>query len=96
VGDRGGSTASVALSDLVCQHLRARGYNVSYNHPYKGVELVRRYGDPARQRHSLQLEINRKLYMNEETLALTPGFEPLKDTLRSLVDVLLKTDSRTL
>jgi N-formylglutamate deformylase len=69
---------------------------VSYNHPYKGVELVRRYGKPAGQRHSLQLEINRKLYMNEETLALTPGFEPLKDTLRSLVDVLLKIDPRAL
>jgi N-formylglutamate deformylase len=96
VGDRGGSTASLALSGLVCQHLRARGYKVSYNHPYKGVELVRRYGKPAVQRHSLQLEINRKLYMNEETLALTPGFEPLKDTLRSLVDVLLKTDPRAL
>jgi N-formylglutamate deformylase len=96
VGDRGGSTASPALSDLVCQHLRARGYKVSYNHPYKGVELVRRYGNPAGQRHSLQLEINRKLYMNEETLALTPGFEPLKDTLRSLVHVLLKTDPRAL
>ena len=96
VGDRGGSTASVALSSLVCQHLRALGYKVSYNHPYKGVELVRRYGNPAGQRHSLQLEINRKLYMNEETLALTPGFEPLKATLRSLVDLLLKTDPRAL
>ena len=96
VGDRGGSTASVALSALVCRHLRALGYQVSYNHPYKGVELVRRHGNPAAQRHSLQLEINRKLYMNEETLAITPGFEPLKATLRSLVDELLKTDPRAL
>lgn len=96
VGDRDGSTASPALSQLVCEHLRALGYNVAYNHPYKGVELVRRYGDPARQRHSLQLEINRKLYMNEETLALLPGFESLKTTLRGLVDRLLKTDPRAL
>jgi N-formylglutamate deformylase len=96
VGDRSGSTASVGLSDLVCRHLRACGYDVSYNHPYKGVELVRRHGNPAGQRHSLQLEINRQLYMNEETLALTPGFEPLKDMLRSLVDVLLDTDPRAL
>jgi N-formylglutamate deformylase len=96
VGDRSGSTASAALSALVCHHLRARGYNVSYNHPYKGVELVRRYGCPAEQRHSLQLEINRTLYMDEETLVLSPGFEPLKETLRSLVNVLLKTDPRLL
>jgi len=96
VGDRDGSTASAALSRLVCQHLVARGYSVSYNHPYKGVELVRRYGNPAQHRHSLQLEVNRKLYMSEETRELTPGFEPLKTTLRSLVDVLLKTDPRGL
>ncbi|MHB1250105.1 MAG: N-formylglutamate amidohydrolase, partial [Polaromonas sp.] len=94
--DRDGTTASAALSGLVRGHLRGLGYSVSCNHPYKGVELVRRHGKPAQHRHSLQLEINRKLYMDEETFALTPGFEPLKDTLRSLVDLLLKTDPRTL
>ena len=96
VGDRDGSTASPALSRLVCAHLSALGYSVAYNHPYKGVELVRRYSQPAEHRHSIQLEINRKLYMNEDTLVMTPGFEPLKAHLRSLVDVLLKTDPRTL
>ena len=96
VGDRDGSTASPALSQLVCKHLAALGYNVAYNHPYKGVELVRRYSQPAGQRHSIQLEINRKLYMNEDTLEMTPGFEPLKAHLRSLVERLLATDTRTL
>lgn len=96
VGDRDGSTASPALSRLVCSHLSALGYNVAYNHPYKGVELVRRYGNPAAHRHSIQLEINRKLYMNEHTLALTPGFDLLKEHLRSLVDLLLRTDPRLL
>ena len=96
VGDRDGSTASTALSELVCAHLTALGYRVAYNHPYKGVELVRRHSDPAAQRHSIQLEINRKLYMNEETLALTAGFDTLKTHLRSLVELLLKTDPRLL
>jgi N-formylglutamate deformylase len=80
----------------VCEHLKALGYGVAYNHPYKGVELVRRYSNPAGHRHSIQLEINRKLYMDEATLALTPGAEPLKAALRSLVEMLLKTDPRTL
>jgi N-formylglutamate deformylase len=96
VGDRDGTTASAQLSSLVCEHLRALGYSVSHNHPYKGVELVRRHGNPAQHRHSLQLEINRKLYMNEKTFALTAGFEPLKATLRALVELLLKTDPRLL
>ncbi|MEO7954782.1 MAG: N-formylglutamate amidohydrolase, partial [Polaromonas sp.] len=96
VGDREGTTASPALSRLVCGHLAGLGYRVSHNHPYKGVELVRRYGKPAGQRHSLQLEINRTLYMNEKTFELTPGFEALRADLRSLVDVLLATDPRKL
>ena len=96
VGDRDGSTASPALSQLVCAHLTALGYRVAYNHPYKGVELVRRYGHPAAQRHSIQLEINRKLYMNEETLELNAGFDALKAHLRSLVERLLQTDPRLL
>jgi len=94
VGDRDGTSANPALSRLVCEHLKSRGYSVDYNHPYKGVELVRRYGDPANHRHSLQLEINRKLYMDERTLELHAGFEPLKRSLRSLVELLLRTDPR--
>ena len=80
VGDRDGSTASPALSALICEHLRGCGYSVEYNHPYKGVELVRRYGNPAQHRHSIQVEINRKLYMDETTLEQHPeGMARLRD-----------------
>ena len=96
VGNRDHSTSSPALAQRVCEHLSGRGYDVSLNHPYKGVELVRRYSDPARHRHSLQIEINRKLYMDESSLALHDGFEPLKASLRSLVELLLATDPRQL
>lgn len=96
VGDRDGSTAAGALSRLVCEHLQGLGYSVAYNHPYKGVELVRRYGAPQQQRHSIQLEINRKLYMSEETLDINDGFAPLKASLQSLVQLLLVTDPRLL
>jgi N-formylglutamate deformylase len=94
IGDREGTTAAPELSRKVCQFIESRGYSVAYNHPYKGVELVRRHGDPRRHRHSLQIEINRKLYMNEETLELHEGYEPLKRDLRLLVEMLLRTDPR--
>jgi N-formylglutamate deformylase len=96
VGDRDGSTAAPALSQYVCELLRGFGYDVSYNHPYKGVELVRRYGDPARDRHSIQVEVNRKLYMDEATLQPNAGFATLRGHLRQLVERLLATDPRTL
>jgi len=96
IGTRDGSTASEPLAQLVCEHLKRLGYSVSYNHPYKGVELVRRYSAPDQQRHSIQIEINRKLYMSEETLQLNAGFGPLKTHLQSLVKLLLQTDPRRL
>ena len=95
IGDRDGSTADPALSHKLCEHLRACGYSVDYNHPYKGVELVRRHGDPAANRHSIQVEINRKLYMDEATLALDEaGAARLQVDLRSMVEMLLATDPR--
>ena len=96
VGDRDGSTASTHLAKSICSHLKSLGYSVAYNHPYKGVELVRRYSDPGQHRHSIQLEINRKLYMDEQTLALNSGFAMLQVSLRTLVMLLLQTDPRPL
>ncbi len=96
VGNRDDRTCSPALAQWVCEQLRQAGFAVTLNHPYKGVELVRRYGDPARHRHSLQLEINRRLYMDETTLAIHDGFAPLQAVLRDLVARLLALDPRTL
>ncbi|MEJ6023427.1 N-formylglutamate amidohydrolase [Ramlibacter sp. PS4R-6] len=96
IGDREGTTADPRLSKKICAHLEALGYSASYNHPYKGVELVRRHADPAHHRHSIQVEINRKLYMDEATLELTPRAARLKADLRSLLAMLLETDPRRL
>jgi N-formylglutamate deformylase len=96
IGNRDATTSSEPLARLICTHLEGLGYSVSYNHPYKGVELVRRYGKPAEQRHSIQVEVNRKLYMDESTLEPTPGFAALRRDLRSMVELLLQTDPRNL
>lgn len=96
IGDRDGTTADPRLSRRLCDFLRALGYEVEYNHPYKGVELVRRYGDPARNRHGIQVEVNRRLYMNETTLELTAGFDKLRTDLKAMVMMLLETDPRSL
>jgi N-formylglutamate deformylase len=94
IGDRDGTTANPALTRHLCELLRGFGYEVSYNHPYKGVELVRRYGRPGEQRHSIQVEINRKQYMDEATLELNPHFLTLRGHLRQMVEQLLAIDPR--
>ena len=92
IGNLDGATSSPALAQALCEQLRERGWDVSYNHPYKGVELVRRHGDPAHGRHSIQVEVNRKLYMDEQTLEPHEGFKRLKADLRELVEWLLRVD----
>jgi N-formylglutamate amidohydrolase len=90
LGDRDGTTCDPAFTELVRSHLAALGYDVRINDPFKGVELVRAYADPARRRMSLQLEVNKRLYMDEKTLQKTPGFERLQKDLASLVDAVLE------
>jgi N-formylglutamate deformylase len=94
IGDRDGTSADRRLSRRICEYLKSLGYEVSYNHPYKGVELVRRHGEPAAHRHSVQIEVNRKLYMDENTLELNAGCEQLKGNLRKLLQMLMDVDPR--
>ncbi|MGQ9365698.1 N-formylglutamate amidohydrolase [Azospirillum sp. ST 5-10] len=84
LGDRDGSTSDPEFVAFVAGLLRRAGHSVTINDPYKGVELIRRYADPARGRHALQIEINRRLYMDEDTLEKTAGFAVLQRTLGTL------------
>ena len=66
--------------------LQSMGYDVKVNDPFKGVALVQAYSDPAAGRHSLQVEINKRLYMDEATLQPHDGFVPLQRDLMRLID----------
>lgn len=87
LGDRDGSSCDRDFRSLIAETLEAMGYVVAINDPYKGVELVRAYSDPVAARHSLQIEINRALYMNERTLERHSGFDALREDLDRLVAV---------
>lgn len=89
LGDRDGTTCDAGFTELVRSHLAGCGYEVRINDPYKGVELVRAYSNPAERRMSLQLEVNKRLYMDEDTRQKSAGFVALRGHLASLVDVVL-------
>lgn len=88
LGDLDGKTAAPAFRQFVAAWLRDRGYDVAENDPYKGVELVRDFGRPDQGRHSLQIEVNRKLYMDEVSLRPGPGYVKLQTDLRELTAAL--------
>lgn len=88
LGDRDGSSCERAFTAFAAMTLRARGYRVALNDPYKGVEIIARYGKPDAGVHSLQLEISRALYMDEKTLQPAAGFEKTRDDLQHLLQEL--------
>ena len=88
LGDRDGTTCSGEFTEFVRSFLSDLGYHVTVNDPYKGAELVRVSGDPANNRHSLQIEINRGLYMDEDTFERSDGFENLHQGIDKLVSAL--------
>jgi len=87
LGDRDGTTCAPAFTSLVAETVRGMGYTVAVNDPYKGVEIVRRHGRPAERRHSLQIEIKRTLYMDEDSLEPNAGYARLERDLARLMDV---------
>ena len=85
LGDRDGSTCAPAFTAMVATTLRGMGYDVRINDPYKGVELVRAYSDPAAHKNSLQIEVNRRLYMDETSRERNANYPALEADFTQLI-----------
>jgi N-formylglutamate amidohydrolase len=84
-GTRGRTSASGRLIDAVDAHARAAGFSVTHDDPYQGGFTTLHYGRPAERAHVVQVELARRLYMDETTLRKTPGFERLRTFCAGLV-----------
>lgn len=85
LGDRDGTTCEPGIMALIETFLRDHGYSVARNEPYKGVQLIAQIGQPRLRRYSLQIEIRRPVYMNEQTREPNEGFQPLQRALTALL-----------
>lgn len=84
LGDLDGTSCARDFRECIRNSLTRMGYRVGINDPYKGVEIVRRYGRPGENRHSIQIEINKALYMDEKRCDITPGYDQLHHDLKRL------------
>jgi N-formylglutamate amidohydrolase len=77
LGDAHGASCGRAVTDWADSHLRRLGYSVARNDPFAGGFITRHYGRPAEGRHALQIEVNRRLYMDEERIVRSANFPRL-------------------
>ncbi len=83
LGDCWGQSCSSQLTTVVEEQLTKNGFKVRRNVPYSGGYATSHYGKPLHHTHALQIEINRAIYMNEDTLEKHPDFNEIKKRLKA-------------
>ncbi len=88
-GTRGRTTADARVIDLVDSHFRAAGLSVAHDAPYRGGWTTGHYARPEEGVHVVQIELNRDLYVDEQTHRPKEAeFERLRESLLGLVEAL--------
>ncbi|MBH73966.1 MAG: hypothetical protein CMM57_10000 [Rhodospirillaceae bacterium] len=85
LGSCDGTSCCPELTEVVRAYLAGRGYDVRVDFWSKGVEIVRLSGDPAVGRHGLQVEISRRIYMDEARLQKGADYAAAKDLFTGLI-----------
>jgi len=85
LGDCYGTSCNPSVTESVEVFLQSFGYVVRRNCPYAGGFTTQTYGHPNKSSHALQIEINRALYLNEETLERLSGFVLLQSRMSQLI-----------
>jgi N-formylglutamate deformylase len=89
LGDRFGTSAAPALMAIVEQHFRAAGWRVARNRPYAGGHTTEYHAAVADGVHTVQIEIDRTLYMDPARMVPHAGFAQVASVLTALVPRLL-------
>jgi len=90
LGDCFGASCADAVTAAAETHLRKEGAHVRRNNPYSGGYVTQHYGRPTEGIHVLQIEINRSIYMDEQTLERLPQFEDTRQRLERLIAMLAR------
>ena len=85
LGDRFGAAASAEVVDRIEAAFGAAGLRVARNSPFAGAFVTQHYGRPASDRHVVQVEIDRSLYMNEQAIRPNSNFENFRGLIHQVV-----------
>lgn len=86
LGNRHGTSCSPVIMEEAERVLKSCGYKVTRNEPFAGGYCTQHFGRPLAGYHSLQIEISRSLYMDEETMERGPGLTQLRRDMALLIE----------
>lgn len=85
LGDRFGAAARGDIMDRVEAAFVGAGLTVIRNAPFAGAYTAQHYGRPSRGQHVVQIEIDRSLYMDEQSVRPSDRFAEFKRVLGEVV-----------
>src|ERR1700709_2517145 len=88
IGDRYGTSCAGLLTDIVEETMSGLGYSIGRHKPYAGGFITEHYGNPASGLHTIQLELNRAIYMDERRRERGPRLAQVATDFASLADAL--------
>lgn len=87
IGDLDGKSCSAFFIDLV-KKVFSDYFEVAYNWPYKGGGVTRKHASPENNCHSIQIELRRDLYMDEDTKELLPKHIDMQIKLEKCINAI--------
>lgn len=93
-GTRGRTSAAASFIDAVDGHARGAGFSVAHDDPYQGGFTTMHYGRPREDVHVVQVELARRLYMDEASLEKTAVFPRVRAFCADLVTTLASVRPR--
>jgi N-formylglutamate amidohydrolase len=84
IGDRHGRSARPWLTSEAMAIVRAMGFEARLNDPFAGGHIVERHGWPGRSVHALQIEVDRRLYLDASMREPGAGFDAIARLIEGL------------
>jgi N-formylglutamate amidohydrolase len=89
LGDRFGAACNTEIASEVENLFVSEGFRVVRNRPYAGGFITETHGAPRHNRHALQIEVNRGLYMNEAKMEPRRDFADIRKSLTKVISALI-------
>jgi N-formylglutamate amidohydrolase len=85
LGDRFGAASGREVMEQVEAAFADAGFRVGRNAPFAGAYIAQAYGRPSRGCHVVQVEIDRRLYMDEALIVPHAGFKAFRAAMAGVV-----------
>jgi len=84
IGDGRGRTAASWISQEALGIVNRCGFSAGLNDPFAGGHVIERHARPARGVHALQVEIDRRCYLDRDMIAPGPDFDKAAALIEAL------------